>query len=237
MMVKGKFLKLKGMDISLLSAYKEASKVSTTQITNKMEINKLMQSAEELLWNPEYTKYYTTPTEYQDLNRNITEAMSTKYERLLVDVYLPVLSSALDLHIKICEEIQGYVGVVTTIPLQLSAQKKFTMLVLQEDRYNVILRKKPATIVTNFDISQDHPYITNPNALKTPTKEMAEKQKKSHKVEITQVHKKEVIKMYQQTYNITVLMDEEGNDEQNGQKACSHEDKSPTKNNDEELLA
>ena len=143
-----------------------------TNYTRMEIINKV---AEELLRNPEYTKYYSTPIEYQDLNRNITEAMSRKYGRLLVDVYLPALSSALDLHIKIYEEIHGYVGIVATTPLQPSTQKKFTKLVWQGDRYNVILRKKPATIVTNLDISQDHPYIANPHALKTPTKEMVEK--------------------------------------------------------------
>ena len=144
---------------------------------NKMEIiNKV---AGELLRNPDYTKYYTIPIQYQKLNKNITEAMSTKYGRLLVDVYLAALSSALGLYIKICEEIHSYIGVVTTTPLQPSTQKKFTMLVWQGDRYNVILRKKPATIVTNFDITQDHPYIANLHALQTPTKEMVEKQQKN----------------------------------------------------------
>ena len=139
--------------------------------------------------------------------------MSTKYGRLLVDVYLSALSFALDLHINICEQIHGYVGAVTTTPLQPSRQKKFTMLVWQGDMFNVILRKTPAAIVTNFDITQDHPYIANLHALKTPTKKMVEKQQKTHEVEITEVHKKKVIKMYEQTYNITVPMDEEDNSE------------------------
>ena len=187
-------------------------------IYSKIEIiNKV---AEELLTNLEYTKYYKTPIENHQLNRNISEAMSSKYGRLLVDVYLPALSSALDLHIKICEEIHGYVGVVTTKPLHPSAEKKFTMLVWKGDRYAVILRKEVSTIVTSFDISQDHPYIANPDAVKTPTKEIVEKQSNSQDIDISEVHHQEVIKMYEQTYKIKVP--KPNSNEEQSQKESSY---------------
>ena len=193
-------------------------------IYSKIEIiNKV---AEELLKNPDYTKYYKTPIENHQLNRNISEAMSSKYGRVLVDVYLPALSSALDLHIKICEEIHGYVGVVTTKPLHPSAEKKFTMLVWKGDRYAVILRKEASTIVTSFDISQDHPYIANPDAVKTPTKEIVEKQSNSQDIDISQVHHQEVIKMYEQTYKIKVPKPS-SNEEQSQKESCT-EARSPT---------
>ena len=75
---------------------------------------------------------------------------------------------------------------------------------MKGDRYAVILRKEASTIVTSFDISQDHPYIANPDAVKTPTKEIVEKQSNSQDIDISQVHHQEVIKMYEQTYKIKV---------------------------------
>ena len=117
-------------------------------IYSKIEIiNKV---AEELLTNPEYTKYYKTPIENHQLNRNISEAMSSKYGRVLVDVYLPALSSALDLHIKSVKKYMDMLGLSPPNHSTHLQKRSFSMLVWKGDRYAVILRKEASTIVTSL---------------------------------------------------------------------------------------
>ena len=82
---------------------------------------------------------------------------------------MPALSTALDLHIKICQEVHGHVSVVTTKPLTQSTKKKFAMLLWEDDTYKMILRKGIQQLKINLmNITMDHPYIQNAENITTP---------------------------------------------------------------------
>ena len=77
------------------------------------------------------------------------------------------------------------------------------------------------TSVTSLDISQNHPYIKNPDAFKTYTKESSPNEIISQKVEVTQVHK-EVLKMYEQTYQISLPKESSDENEHSTKETSSN---------------
>lgn len=99
----------------------------------------------ELVSNPEYTKYYSVPLDQDTVNRNMVDVINTKNGRLLMDMYLPALATSLDVYIKVCQEVHGYIAIVTTTPLNLSTSKKSIMLVFEDNKYKLITRYEKET--------------------------------------------------------------------------------------------
>ena len=67
------------------------------------------------------------------------------------------------------QEVHGHVSVVTTKPLTPSTNKKFAMLLWEDDTYKMILRKGIQQPKINLmDITMDHTYIQNPENITTP---------------------------------------------------------------------
>ena len=74
--------------------------------------------ATEFCSKPEYTRYMKTPLSQDEINHNFL-AFSKKNEhaRLVVDLYLPAISNALDMHLRVIQNIAGYYGIINTYPL------------------------------------------------------------------------------------------------------------------------
>ena len=172
----------------------------------------------------------------------MNNVMGNKFGQLLVDVYMLALSTALDLHIKICQEVHGHVSVVTTKPLTQSTKKKFAMLLWEDDTYKMILRKGiQQTKINLMDITMDHPYIQNPENITTPcqlpkTSEINEKSQETKPKWNDEVLKKfkeiykssteqkqkltneEIWNKFEKTYNFTTKKTNKGNGK--GKSTC-----------------
>ena len=160
-------VEVEGQGYKLLECLQKILQVEYNTFYSPIQMIEMV--SQELINNPHHTKYYQTPPEIEAIRTNMNNVMGNKFGRLLVDVYLPALSTALDLHIKICQEVHGYVSVVTTKPLTQSENKKFAMLLWENDTYKMILRKGiQIPQVNTMDITMDHPYIQNSENIMTP---------------------------------------------------------------------
>ena len=91
----------------------------------------------------EYTKYLKVPLSQDELNYNLMAFHSTKeYSRVVADVYLPAISSALDLHIRTIQNISGFFGVVNTYPLDNFNNKKTVTLIVIDEIYQPVVAKQ-----------------------------------------------------------------------------------------------
>ena len=99
--------------------------------------------SKEVCTHPEYTKYLKVPLSLDELNYNLMAFHSTKkYSRVVADVYLPAISSALDLHIRTIQNISGFFGVVNTYPLDNFNNKKTVTLIVIDEIYQLIVAKQ-----------------------------------------------------------------------------------------------
>ena len=59
-----------------------------------------------------------TPLTQNDVNYTLMAfSEKTEYSRLVAELYLPALATALDLHLRVIQNIAGYYGVMNTLPL------------------------------------------------------------------------------------------------------------------------
>ena len=66
----------------------------------------------------------------------------TEYSRLVAELYIPAISNALDLHIRVIQNIAGYYGVLNTCPLPNMGSpenKKTITLILIDDTYHPVV--------------------------------------------------------------------------------------------------
>ena len=66
---------------------------------------------------------------------------SRKYSRLVADMYLPAIASAMNLHIRTIQNISGYYGILNTLPLNDKDEKsrKIITLIIQDDIYQPVV--------------------------------------------------------------------------------------------------
>ena len=99
--------------------------------------------SKEVCTYPEYTKYLKVPLSQDELNYNRMAFHSTKkYSRVVADVYLPAISRALDLHIRIIQNISGFFGVLNTYPLDNFNNKKTVTLIVIDEIYQPVVAKQ-----------------------------------------------------------------------------------------------
>ena len=99
--------------------------------------------ATEICSNPEYTKYMNLPLSQEDVNYNLLALnKKTEYSRLVAELYIAAISNALDLHIRVIQNIAGYYGVLNTCPLPNMGSpenKKTITLILIDDTYHPVV--------------------------------------------------------------------------------------------------
>ena len=104
--------------------------------------------SKELIDKPDYTRYLRQPITQDVVDFNLLNMTTSKtYSRVVTDMYLPAISSALDLHIKTINNISGYYGVVNTLPINTidEAAKKTITLIIENGIYQPVVDKKCAT--------------------------------------------------------------------------------------------
>ena len=121
---------------------------------------------QELLTNLEYTTFLKIPITQNEVDYNIMsrEVMDTtrpgrlNYSRAICSLYLPAMATALDLHIRVLQNISGYYAVLNTLPSKTEKpekrMKKVT-LVLEDNRYNPVVYITNDGEITSQDASED----------------------------------------------------------------------------------
>ena len=118
-----------------------------------IEYNKMVQFiASEICRRPDYTKYMNTPLTQGDVNYSLMAlSEKTEYSRLVAELYLPALSTALDLHLRVIQNIAGYYGVMNTLPLPNEGnpkEKKTVTLILIDGTYHPVVQASGSDLPT-----------------------------------------------------------------------------------------
>ena len=114
--------------------------ISTDELISKI--------AQEILQNPDYTRYMKVPICQEEVNyRLLSFKQGDKYALLLSQVYIPVISSALDIHMRIIQNVGGYYTVLNTFPLpstqvNIMDVKKTVTLILVDGIYKPVVPKE-----------------------------------------------------------------------------------------------
>ena len=114
--------------------------ISTDELISKI--------AQEILQNPDYTRYMKVPISQEEVNyRLLSFKQGDKYALLLSQVYIPAISSALDIHMRIIQNVGGYYTVLNTFPLQstqvnIMDVKKSVTLIIDNGIYKPVVPKK-----------------------------------------------------------------------------------------------
>ena len=109
--------------------------------------NIIDQIANQLVDDPEYLKYSKRPLTQADVNAAIKYGTSTRnYGRLVSDMYIPTLATALQLHIRIITNVHGYYTIMHNTPLKTyekSHWKVINLILDDEGKYQPIVYVKP----------------------------------------------------------------------------------------------
>ena len=122
--------------------------------------------SKELCDKPDYTRYLRQPITQDEVNFNLLNMTTSKtYSRVVTDMYLPAISSALDLHIKTIQNISGYYAVVNTLPINTidESSKKTITLIIQDGIYQPVVDMKRPTTPTPSNSPQSSKY--NPSLI------------------------------------------------------------------------
>ena len=108
--------------------------------------------ATEICRNPDCTRYMKTPLTQGEVNYSLMAmSQNTKYSRLVAELYLPALATALDLHLRVIQNIAGYYGVMNTLPLPKERnpkQKKTVTLILIDGTYHPVVQASGSDLPT-----------------------------------------------------------------------------------------
>ena len=92
----------------------------------------------------EYTRYMKAPLSQNEINHNfLAFDKKNEYARLVADLYLPAISNALDMHLRVIQNIAGYYEIMNTYPLPNDfnpMQKKTIILIVIDDCYHPVVR-------------------------------------------------------------------------------------------------
>ena len=145
---------------SIIAALYECYKISYS----KDEIIQLM--SKELVQKPDYTKYMRLPITQEEVDFNLLSMTTTKkYSRLIADIYLPAISTALNIHFRTIQNVSGYFAVMNTLPIKTNPwHKKVITLIIHNGKY------QPVVNISEEDIegTLPTPTIASESPLKNP---------------------------------------------------------------------
>ena len=101
---------IKSMGFDLVESVVEACASDYDIIYSVHEV--IEKISAELLANLEYTTFMKSPVTQGEIEFNMEERVqTTKYGRAMCDMYLPTMATALDLHIRVLQNIGGYFAI------------------------------------------------------------------------------------------------------------------------------
>ena len=98
--------------------------------------------SKELFQKPDYTKYMRMSITQEEVDFNLLSmTISKKYSSLIADMYLPAISSVLNIHFRTIQNISGYSAVMNTVPLNNNPweSKKVITLIIQDGIYQPVV--------------------------------------------------------------------------------------------------
>ena len=108
--------------------------------TEKDVINKISQ---ELVNNLEYTTFLKSPVSQREVDIRMMEKVQSKtYSRSVCDLYLPAMATALDLHIRVIQNISGYYAILNILPAKEEKPNhhmKVINLILEDNKYSPVI--------------------------------------------------------------------------------------------------
>ena len=92
----------------------------------------------EICNHPDYLKYLRLPVSQEEVDYKLM-SFHKSGARVAADMYIPAISSALDLHIRTIQNISGYYGVVNTYPISGFTNKKTVTLIIIDGVYHPVV--------------------------------------------------------------------------------------------------
>ena len=156
-----KTLEIKSMAFGLVESVVEALASDYDIIYSVHEV--IEKISAELLANLEYTTFMKSPVTQGEIEFNMEERVqTTKYGRAMCDMYLPAMATALDLHIRVLQNIGGYFAILNTFPARFHSQPrhlKTINLALKDDKYQPVVYIGGEDYTTAFQ-PQNVPFVT-----------------------------------------------------------------------------
>ena len=137
--------KVEGKGIGLLESISFCLRSDYDIFINPQRLIELI--ASEVCNHPEYTRYMRVPPSQEEVNHKLLSFTTNKeYSLLVSQMYIPAISSALNLHIRTIQNIADYYGVVNTYPLPRPLEnfrdtKKTVTLILIDGVYYPVFTK------------------------------------------------------------------------------------------------
>ena len=132
---------LEGKGFCLVESVVEALiKDHDVHYTYKEVIKKISQ---ELVNNLEYTIFLKSPVSQREVEIRMMEKVQSKtYSRSVCDLYLPAMTTALDLHIRVIQNISGYYAILNILPSKEEKPNhdmKVINLILEDNKYSPVI--------------------------------------------------------------------------------------------------
>ena len=134
-------LQLEGKGFCLVESVVEALiRDYDVHYTEKDVINKISQ---ELVNNLEYTTFLKSPVSQREVDIRMMEKVQSKtYSRSVCDLYLPAMATALDLHIRVIQNISGYYAILNILPAKEEKPNhhmEVINLILEDNKYSPVI--------------------------------------------------------------------------------------------------
>ena len=94
--------------------------------------------SKEICNHPDFLKYLRIPVTQDEIDYKLMSFKKSS-SRGAADMYIPAISSALDLHIRTIQNISAYYGAVNTYPISGFTNKKTVILVLIDGVYHPVV--------------------------------------------------------------------------------------------------
>ena len=99
--------------------------------------------SQELVNNLEYTTFLKSPVSQREVEIRMMEKVQSKtYSRSVCDLYLPAMATALDLHIRVIQNISGYNAILNILPAKEekpNQNMKVINLILEDNKYSPVI--------------------------------------------------------------------------------------------------
>ena len=95
----------------------------------------ISQVASQLVNTPVYTQFYDAPLDPMKVTDQMRFNMKSRMGKLLNDMYIPAIASALEIHVQVVQDVHGYMSAVNTFPTHPTPATKKVILLWDNDKY------------------------------------------------------------------------------------------------------
>ena len=108
--------------------------------------------ASQLVNTPVCTQFYDAPLDPMNVTDQMRFNMKSRMGKLLNDMYITAIASALDVHVQVVQDVHGYMSAVNTFPTHPTLATKKFILVWDNDKcYAAVNNLANANLPTHED--------------------------------------------------------------------------------------